>query len=271
MRRRLIDEHRADDRGLAAHALHRHGLPGLAGRAHRRGGPRPLPARDERGAAGDHLRNKRHTLRRDAAGQRGAGAGPRPRRLRRDEPRGAVQPLLRDARRAGAEPLRGAGRLPLDRRRAHGALAEDTGPGPAVHSPVQRALGLFHRLRAHLEALAGASCGAVRRRGAGGLLPGAKPGGGHRAELRGRMRGRDGRGRALACADAALLRPRPAQARLARGRQRASSRSGCCTRPFHSPSAPTRAARSPRSSTCLSRGASAAAASPRTRPWPATA
>lgn len=157
--------------GVDTDALHRHGVPGLAGRAHRRGGDRALSARDERGAAGHDLCDKRDTLCGDAAG----GGGDRPRarrgRGRGDEPLRGVQPLLRRCGLRDTLRLCRAHRLPLDRRRPDGDEPAHTRLRAAVHRALERALGLFHRLRAHLEALAGAPSGAALLRGAGGAVP----------------------------------------------------------------------------------------------------
>ena len=210
-------EYGADDFGEPADALHSHGFPGLSLRAHRRGRDRPIPACHERGAAGQHLRHKRHTLCRDAPGERGAGHGPRGRGTRGDGPFCAVRAHLRLGGDAAADALCRAGGLPVDRRRAHGDEPAHPGLRAALPCALKRDIRLFHRLRADMEALAGAPDRAVRGGGVRGALPGAGAGGGHRAQLCGGLRGSDGLRHALACADARLLSGRPAQIRLQDG------------------------------------------------------
>ena len=141
--------------------------------------------------------------------------------FKRHGPRGHLQPAVRQRGNVRAHALCRAHRLPLDRGRAHGALAAHTGHGPALHSALQRAERILHRLRAYMETIAGASDRADSRGSAGGVFPQPGAAGGHRAQLRRRLRRRDLRRRAERAADAGLLRRGPEEVRFPQRGERA--------------------------------------------------
>lgn len=145
-------EYRAADRLVAADELYRDGVSGMARRAHRRGWDRAISACAVGELPMRHGRHLRHTLRRDAADIRGAGARKSRRRARRDAALRGLRAVLRLGVGAGAVAAGRAGGLSLHRRRADCPLAAHFGARDAVHLAVRRVFRLLHGLRAGLEA-----------------------------------------------------------------------------------------------------------------------
>lgn len=164
-------EYCAADRGVAADALHWHGVPGLAGRAHRGGRHRAVPVGHERRGTGHDLCDKRHPLRGHAARGGGDRAWARLGRRRGNVQMCRVQPHIRRGSLRDTVHIRGADRFSLDRRREDGHEPQDTVLWAAVHCAVVGAVRLFHGLRADMETLAGAFARAAHMRRTGGHLP----------------------------------------------------------------------------------------------------